>query len=673
MSLLSDPETRPNKYSYNLVRIHLPLCLFACFVAYAWFCLLAHEFFSNGNYFSENALLPGLVQSDFVNDGSAKQYYNELEDEIRENYANRDSIPIPWLAAKMHQINLDVYTHNFTLHYPLGKGQVFHGENVYGILRAGRSASSEALVLSAPYRPLSSQHRPTNAGIALMLAFAKFARSRKYWAKDIIMLVTEHEQLGAQAWLEAYHGMGSSGRDDIRYGPFYSKDGGQKSRKKILDSGNLKGRAGAIQAAINLELPALSIKYIDVKVEGLNGQLPNLDLVNLVHKMCMKWNVHNSYKNSYSWVGNRGPWQNWLNSLNTLFAMVTTQLTGVPTGNHGLFHRFGIEAVTMEGIEGGAADRDRIPKMGRPAHALEGTLRSLNNLLERFHQSFFFYLRPGTERFVSIGQYMPPLGILTGALFIKAFAVWLTTRVHNAKMKFIGADDFDTDENAPPRRSNLLHIGIIYLVTHLIGYGVQCSPQIISEIGVEYFMLPTEEAIYYGFAAIASVLIVVLPTILNAVQSKPLAGEELRLLNILVLLELATLVLSVGMHNFSLGFCLAAVYAPFALLVKIPTNKIPSRFSRFCKFLSKTTWLLLHPLILTTLVVCCYTVFMFPEDSSKMLISRGIRASQQAIMFSIVDGMIYGNWLFNVVTTVLFPTWMLFWHILNTSAAKKLI
>lgn len=27
-----------------------------------------------------------------------------------------------------------------------------------------------------------------------------------YWAKDIIFLITEHEQLGMQAWLEAYHG-----------------------------------------------------------------------------------------------------------------------------------------------------------------------------------------------------------------------------------------------------------------------------------------------------------------------------------------------------------------------------------------------------------------------------------------------------------------------------------
>lgn len=30
--------------------------------------------------------------------------------------------------------------------------------------------------------------------------------------------------------------------------------------------------------------------------------------------------------------------------------------------------------------------------------------RSLNNLLERFHQSFFFYLLPSTDRYVSIGN-----------------------------------------------------------------------------------------------------------------------------------------------------------------------------------------------------------------------------------------------------------------------------
>lgn len=39
--------------------------------------------------------------------------------------------------------------------------------------------------------------------------------------------------------------------------------------------------------------------------------------------------------------------------------------------------------------------------MGR---ILEGIFRSLNNLLERFHQSFFFYLLPSSDRYISIGN-----------------------------------------------------------------------------------------------------------------------------------------------------------------------------------------------------------------------------------------------------------------------------
>lgn len=70
---------------------------------------------------------------------------------------------------------------------------------------------------------------------------------QKYWAKDIIFLVTEHEQLGMQAWLDAYHGV-TSGQEGI------------------LVAGDLSGRAGSIQAALNLEFHAMKITSIDVKV-----------------------------------------------------------------------------------------------------------------------------------------------------------------------------------------------------------------------------------------------------------------------------------------------------------------------------------------------------------------------------------------------------------------------
>lgn len=93
-------------------------------------------------------------------------------------------------------------------------------------------------------------------------------------------------------------------------------------------------------------------------------------------------------------------------------------------------------------------------------------------------------------------------------------------------------------------------------------------------------MLPTEEAVYYGFAIISAVLILVLPTILNSMNRMSMTCEELRTLTIFVLLELATLVLSVGMHNFSLGFCMASVYAPFALLIKMPSQEKPGKFSK---------------------------------------------------------------------------------------------
>ena len=46
-------------------------------------------------------------------------------------------------------------------------------------------------------------------------------------------------------------------------------------------------------------------------------------------------------------------------------------------------------------------------------------LRKLNNLLERLHQSYFFYLLPSLTRFVSIGLYMPPFGLLLCVLIIR--------------------------------------------------------------------------------------------------------------------------------------------------------------------------------------------------------------------------------------------------------------
>ena len=56
----------------------------------------------------------------------------------------------------------------------------------------------------------------------------------------------------------------------------------------VLDvkSSQMQGRAGSIQAAINLELDDEDISSMEIIIESLNGQLPNLDLVNMVIRLC---------------------------------------------------------------------------------------------------------------------------------------------------------------------------------------------------------------------------------------------------------------------------------------------------------------------------------------------------------------------------------------------------
>jgi len=61
------------------------------------------------------------VKGEFDEDAVAMVYQSELSDEAA-RYP--DGVPYSWLLAKFRQLNLDAYTHNFTLNSPLGLGTV---------------------------------------------------------------------------------------------------------------------------------------------------------------------------------------------------------------------------------------------------------------------------------------------------------------------------------------------------------------------------------------------------------------------------------------------------------------------------------------------------------------------------------------------------------------------
>lgn len=81
------------------------------------------------------------------------------------------------------------------------------------------------------------------------------------------------------------------------------------------------------------------------------------------------------------------------NLLNVM-AMMWTQSSGIPNGNHGLFHRYGIEALTIEVVkESGSSNQNNLQqKIMALLRIVEGTCRSLNNLLERYNSNILYHL-----------------------------------------------------------------------------------------------------------------------------------------------------------------------------------------------------------------------------------------------------------------------------------------
>lgn len=277
-----------------------------------------------------------------------------------------------------------------------------------------------------------------------------------------------------QAWLEAYHGTEES---------------------DVLKSGTLDATAGSIQAAINLELQNYDIDFIDVKIEGLNGQLPNLDLVNLVQRLTLKEGISCGHRQTSN--KRRSALKSKLEeNLSHMVSMVLTQASGVPNGNHGLFHRYGIEALTLEGYKTSSTNyQRRTHGAASLLRLVEGVSRSLNNLLERFHQSYFFYLLVASDRFVSIGDYMPSVAAMGGALLIKAFIVWLTI---NKKEDNDAADQQTLN-------FNFIGVGKFLIFAHGIGFLVAYLPFFTQfDHGMK-----TEQFIFYEFVAVAILTLII--------------------------------------------------------------------------------------------------------------------------------------------------------------------
>lgn len=212
------------------------------------------------------------------------------------------------------------------------------------------------------------------------------------WSKDIIFLVTPDSKAGPQAWVDAYH--------DTHQSPGIE---------------SLPVKSGALQGAIVIDYPFNHrFESIHIVYDGINGQLPNLDLLNTVVSIASgqmgigvalqeMWRHSDSYKDR----------------LQTMLRGMMNQGLGHASGPHSSFIPYHVDAITIQPFGEGWQDE---MAMGR---IIESTFRSLNNLLEHLHQSFFFYLLMQADRFVSIGTYLPSAMLVAVNFTIMAIFLWV--------------------------------------------------------------------------------------------------------------------------------------------------------------------------------------------------------------------------------------------------------
>jgi GPI-anchor transamidase subunit GAA1 len=211
------------------------------------------------------------------------------------------------------------------------------------------------------------------------------------WSKDIIFLITADSRAGPQAWVDAYH----------------------DTHQKGIQS--LPVKSGALQGAVVIDYPFdHRFESIHVVYDGINGQLPNLDLLNTVVAIASgQMGIGSSLQKMWRHT------DTYKDRLTTMLRGMLNQGLGHASGPHSSFIPYHVDAITLQPFGEGWQDE---MAMGR---VIESTFRSLNNLLEHLHQSFFFYLLMQSSRFVSIGTYLPSAMLVAVNFTIMAIFLWV--------------------------------------------------------------------------------------------------------------------------------------------------------------------------------------------------------------------------------------------------------
>lgn len=169
-----------------------------------------------------------------------------------------------------------------------------YGINIVGIIRAPRGDGKEAIVLVTPYNSVKSS---VNEALSLGIAYSVFSLlTRVTWlAKDIIWLVADSqygEDVPVAAWLRGYHTPAFSNLGTLNTETCHDSNNidvlkGSPNLETKISNGFR--RSGTMAAGLVLKV-AYRNEIEDslcIHAEASNGQMPNLDLINIVNYLAV--------------------------------------------------------------------------------------------------------------------------------------------------------------------------------------------------------------------------------------------------------------------------------------------------------------------------------------------------------------------------------------------------
>ncbi|KXS12395.1 Gaa1-domain-containing protein [Gonapodya prolifera JEL478] len=289
----------------------------------------------------------------------------------------------------MARLGLDTVLHRSVLH----KDTIY---NAIASFRAPRGDGTESVALSVDLN--CSDGRFNTHGIAFLLSVVELATRLRIWSKDFVVAVFSRGSVGAEMFMRDYSS--ALNAKDPHSHPL--------------------PRAGLIQQSIHLDLCSTNngvFSVIAVLFSGVDHHVPNLDILSSILEVARLLRIPMAV------------WDPVLGAIGaTRYPSWVTNGDSDSVGVHGVFQKYQIDAATLKAIARPEDATDELYTLSydivKFGVLLEGSLRAINNLLERLHHSVFFFLAIDEMSFVPLSFYLPVVAAIVAGYVIHGVTMW---------------------------------------------------------------------------------------------------------------------------------------------------------------------------------------------------------------------------------------------------------